>query len=251
MSTITTPAMPARIGLRWSGSVRTAVWAGSRTRLVDLLDRGLYWFEVRDAGSQQLLYSRGFCSVFGEWQTTVPAQQAVGHLSRVTAFPLAQTTGERRAQAASSGKWRELWTTTIDPHRGSCSMPTCRRRKGLDRVRKRASGGEGRRARAGRRLHGGGNGEIPCGCPADDGTSVRRRAVPVAASGFQRAGRWTWPPGASGIAQPREGIFRRSALSCQYNTFDLERYVLTFDNRTLRDVASAAPYDNLIILLNN
>ena len=39
-------------------------------------------------------------------------------------------------------------------------------------------------------------------------------------------------------------------MSAEYNIFDSERYVLTLDNRTLRDVASAAPYEFVEILVN-
>ena len=43
---------------------------------------------------------------------------------------------------------------------------------------------------------------------------------------------------------------RRTPVSAEYNIFDSERYLLTQDNRTLRDVASAAPYEFLEILVN-
>ena len=45
-------------------------WPGSRTRLLDSLGLGKYSFEVRDLKSDRLIYSRGFASVFGEWETT-------------------------------------------------------------------------------------------------------------------------------------------------------------------------------------
>ena len=44
--------------------------------------------------------------------------------------------------------------------------------------------------------------------------------------------------------------FRRSPLSAEYNIFDSERYLLTYDNRALRDAASAAPYEFLEIVVN-
>jgi len=39
-------------------------------------------------------------------------------------------------------------------------------------------------------------------------------------------------------------------VSAEYNIFDSERYVLTLDNRALRDAASAAPYEFIEILVN-
>lgn len=54
----------------------------------------------------------------------------------------------------------------------------------------------------------------------------------------------------SGISRPRAGVFRNTPLGTRYNAFDLERYVLTFDDRAWRDAASVAPYDFVLILVN-
>jgi len=58
------------------------------------------------------------------------------------------------------------------------------------------------------------------------------------------------PSDESGVSRPRAGQFRRTPLSAEYNIFDSERYLLTYDNRALRDAASAAPYEFLEILVN-
>jgi hypothetical protein len=52
------------------------------------------------------------------------------------------------------------------------------------------------------------------------------------------------------VNRPNAGVFRRTPLSAEYNIFDSERYVLTLDNRALRDAASAAPYEFIEILVN-
>jgi hypothetical protein len=53
-----------------------------------------------------------------------------------------------------------------------------------------------------------------------------------------------------GVNRPNAGVFRRTPISAEYNIFDSERYVLTLDNRALRDAASAAPYEFIEILVN-
>jgi hypothetical protein len=58
------------------------------------------------------------------------------------------------------------------------------------------------------------------------------------------------PAAQSGVHRPRTSDDRRTTVGAQYNIFDSERYVLTLDDRALRDVASAAPYDFLEILVN-
>ena len=59
------------------------------------------------------------------------------------------------------------------------------------------------------------------------------------------------PSAESGIHRPQAGVDRRTPVSTEYNIFDSERYALTLDNRMLRDVASAAPYEFLEILIND
>jgi hypothetical protein len=58
------------------------------------------------------------------------------------------------------------------------------------------------------------------------------------------------PVDRTGVNQPRTRDDRRTPLRTQYNIFDSERYVLTYDNKRLRDIASAAPYEFLEILVN-
>jgi hypothetical protein len=59
------------------------------------------------------------------------------------------------------------------------------------------------------------------------------------------------PPSAeSGVARPSTGKQRRTPVGTAYDAFGSERYVLTFDNRALRDVAAWAPYEFVTILVN-
>ena len=57
-------------------SVRVeGAWPGSRTQLVDRSNAGKYFFEIVDLESQTVLYSRGFASIYGEWETTGEARE--------------------------------------------------------------------------------------------------------------------------------------------------------------------------------
>ncbi len=55
--------------------VNDGEWAGSKTILIDELKLGKYFFEVKDIKTGELLYSRGFASIYGEWETTPDADQ--------------------------------------------------------------------------------------------------------------------------------------------------------------------------------
>ena len=62
-------------------------WPGSRTRLIDTLNLGNYFFEVIDRETNQPIYSRGFASVFGEWVTTDEAKERAGTFAESVRFP--------------------------------------------------------------------------------------------------------------------------------------------------------------------
>jgi hypothetical protein len=59
------------------------------------------------------------------------------------------------------------------------------------------------------------------------------------------------PTQESGISRPSTGVHHASPLGTRYDIFGSERYVLTLDNRALRDVAQYAPYEFIEILVNN
>src|SRR5688572_15765381 len=60
------------------------------------------------------------------------------------------------------------------------------------------------------------------------------------------------PPAAeSGVSRPSTGIYRDSPIGATYDAFGSERYVLTFDNRALRETAQFAPYEFIEVLVNN
>jgi hypothetical protein len=60
------------------------------------------------------------------------------------------------------------------------------------------------------------------------------------------------PPAAqSGVSRPSTGLHRASPAGTTYDAFGSERYLLTVDNRALREIAARAPYEALVILANN
>jgi hypothetical protein len=64
---------------------------------------------------------------------------------------------------------------------------------------------------------------------------------------------WALCPAAeeSGISRPSTGVHRASPLGASYDAFGSERYVLTFENRALRNVAQFAPYEFIEIITNS
>ncbi len=55
----------------------------------------------------------------------------------------------------------------------------------------------------------------------------------------------------SGTDYPHKGVIKNTLLNSSYNTFGTERYLTTFSYHKVMDVASAAPADHIVILVND
>jgi len=55
----------------------------------------------------------------------------------------------------------------------------------------------------------------------------------------------------SGIPRPSWGVHKRSPVGAAYDAFGSDRYILTFENRSFRAIASFAPYEFAVILAND
>ena len=231
--------------------VSDGAWAGSRTRLVDDLNLGKYLFEVIERRTNRVIYSRGFASIYGEWETTPESRAGLSHVSRVAAVSLAETPGPGRAEQA--GPRQQLPRDLVDGRRPGLAFRQPDRSGPDGRCvaapREWPALGKGRPARDRRGVHRGGGLQVSRRRAAAGRCAVRGGAVQEPAVGFQRLGSGLAIRGV-GRQPPRAAQFRRTPLSAEYNIFDSERYLLTYDNRALRDAASAAPYEFLEILVN-
>src|SRR5215203_5258191 len=97
--------------------VNDGAWPGSRTQLIDGTNLGPYQVEVRDAAGGALLYSRGFASIFGEWETTAEAKKAHRTFHESVRFPWPAAPVRVAIQKRDAANaFTEVWTTDIDPN---------------------------------------------------------------------------------------------------------------------------------------
>src|ERR1044071_888168 len=68
-------------------SIEPLPWPGDPQQAIDSSNLGKYFFEVRDAKTKELLYSRGFASIYGEWETTDEAKTVKRTFQESLRFP--------------------------------------------------------------------------------------------------------------------------------------------------------------------
>jgi hypothetical protein len=226
-------------------------WAGSVTRLVDETNLGAYRFLIHNAADGRLLYSRGFASIYGEWETTAEAREAHRTFHESLRFPWPKAPVrivlEKRSAANAFEPFAALEVDPADRHVNPADLAPLGDvwtvfehgppQQKVDVVVL----GEGYTADELPKFHDDVQRLVGRLFEYEPFRSRREdfnvRAIDV-------------PAAESGISRPHGGKYRRNPVATQYSIFDSERYVLTFDNRTFRDVLSAAPYEFAVILVN-
>ena len=227
-------------------------WPGNPRRPLDDLRLGPYFFEVEDVASGAVLYSRGFASIFGEWQTTEEALSVRRAFPESVRFPAPEKPAivslKRRQGRDTFTEVARFTVDPADPLIDRSSPPAPAPVLALEQHGPPAEKvdllilGDGYTAAEQEKFE----------------RDARRLAeLLFAQSPFKerRADFNVWafaPPAAeSGISRPSTGIYRRSPVGATYDAFGSERYILSFDDRAFRTAASFAPYDFAEILTNS
>jgi hypothetical protein len=226
-------------------------WPGNPARPLDDLNLGKYFFEVRDAASGRPLYSRGFASIYGEWQTTDEAKKIDRTFEESVRFPAPDapvTVVIEKRDAANA--FREIWRATIDPK--SMFVDSSIPPPPAPLVALQKSGDPSAKVD----LLILGDGYTREEEPKFERDARRLVDILFSTPPFKehRSDFNVWglcPPAAeSGISRPSTGVHRRNPAGSTYDAFGSERYVLTFDNHAFREIAQFAPYEFVEILAN-
>jgi hypothetical protein len=227
-------------------------WPGNPSQAIDNTNRGKYFFEVVDAASGRVLYSRGFSSVYGEWETTAEAQRIDRTFEESLRFP-APSSAVRVVVKKRDPKnaFHDVWTVAVDPADKFVLRKTATAAGPL--ITFHESGDPATKLD----LLILGDGYTEAERPKFERDARRLITTLFQTSPFKERQQdinvWGLVPAAaeSGISLPSQKIYRRSPIGTTYDAFDSERYVLTFDNKAFRDAASNAPYDVVEILVNS
>jgi hypothetical protein len=227
-------------------------WPGSRKHLMDDTNLGKFLFQVIDVASNRVVYSRGFCSIFGEWETTAEADQGVWRT-----FHESQRFPEPRMpcqlllkKRGTDGTFKEIFTTKLDPSSRFVD------RSGLNsagKVWEVFRNGEPQQ-KVDLLVLGDGYTQEELGKFRADVERLVSALFDTEPFRSRKSDFNVWaidlPSEESGISNPRGGTWSNSALGLSFNAFDSDRYVLSYENQTIREVAAQAPYDTMIMVFN-
>ncbi|HCY41417.1 MAG TPA: peptidase M64 [Prolixibacteraceae bacterium] len=224
-------------------------WAGSRINLIDTNGYGNHFVEVRTPETGKLIFSRGYCTLFGEWRTTPEAKitNRCYPESVVMPFPrekvVVSITGRN-----SDGVFEKMFEYTVDPK----SYFIKKERENLPVFDVVNSGDPAEKVDIVLLPEGYTEGQkelFEKDCNEFAKEFFRYAPFSKNKSNINIRGVWAASK-QEGPSIPGENIWNKTYLKASYYTFDSERYLMVDDFQGIRDVAGNAPYDYIYILAN-
>ena len=229
-------------------------WAGSLTNLIDKFNNGKYYLKIYDYNSGNLIYSKGFNTFFGEYASGddgINGIQKSFHETAIIPFPKNRIAFvlEKRNEA---NELQEFFRTLIDPQ----SIYIIK-----DRIKDES---------------------VDIFKPVNNGDPHTKVDIVILAEGYTKAEKEKFqkdlnrfveyffeqepyksqkndfniygvfqPSEESGTDLPGADIFVNTVLNTTFWSLGSERYLMTEDNKTMRDLAAFVTYDAIYIQVNH
>ena len=224
-------------------------WGGSKNALIDDTGYGTQLFKIIDQASGEVIYSRSFCTLFNEWQTTEEAQKVRKALPESVVFPFPKHPVRLELYSRNQkGTFDKKLEQDIDPNSYFIRKFTPQ----YETVEIAYNGNPDHRVDL---------------VLIPEGYSVNEKEKFISAcqnfakeffsyspykENFSRFNiRAVWAPSMeSGVTLPGEHVWRNTVAKAQFYTFDSERYQMIEDFQGLRDIAAHVPYDYIYVLSN-
>lgn len=227
-------------------------WPGDTARNLDDTNRGQNRVEVVDAKTGDLIYSRGFSTVFGEWRTTDEAARMSRSFHESVRFPKPdRPVRVRILKRDERNAFSVVWSVDVDTD----AQDVIRKqpRAPANPIPLRISGPSQKKVDL--LILGDGYTQAEMAKFESDARRLAQHLFDVSPFKERADDFNVWalavPTPQSGVSRPSTGVHHASALGTRYDIFGSERYVLALDNRALRDIAQHAPYEFIEILVNN
>ena len=231
--------------------IREPYWSGSKTNLVDNLEYGSYIVKVYEAGTENLLFSKGYQNLYGEWQTTDEANQVTKTFDESVIVPFPKVKIDiALCYKTWEGQLTEGMRFTVSPddyfirNYNNLNLPIYEAWIGNKDITKAVD-----------------IVILPEGYTQTEMGKFIKDCDFFVKSMFSYAPydryresfniRGVMAPSAeSGCTMPGDHIYKNTVMQFSFWTFDSERYCMSTDNRDIRDLAGQVPYDQIYILIN-
>jgi hypothetical protein len=226
-------------------------WAGPPDKLIDPFGYGNFKYEVFDLADNSLIFSRGFSSLFQEWQTTPEAKEIEKCFYEVVTMPYPKIQVILRiSMRLRNGQFGKLYETIVDPN-----DYYIKQEKTIDAAYTRIYG-------TGDPKHSVDLAFIAEGYRTDEMEKFRNDvrymadalfAEPPFSDYVDKINIWAVEAisSESGTDIPGDRIYVNTALNSSFYTFGTDRYVTTQDIKSVNDYAAVVPHDHIIVLINS
>jgi IgA Peptidase M64/Peptidase M64 N-terminus len=229
-------------------------WGGSLKNLIDNFNNGKYYYKIYDAASQTLIYSKGFDSYFGEYKTGDDGLKGIKrtyHESAIIPFPKQKIIFAVEMRGKDN-LLSEIYRSEINPDdlliiKDSISDKNVKVYESLKSgdphikvdvviLAEGYTAGEEKKfkndlARFTKILF--------------NQEPYKSKKDKFNVYGVFKASE------ESGVDEPDHNSFKKTILSATFYSLGSERYLLTEDNKTMRDLAASVPYDAIYIMVNH
>ena len=226
-------------------------WSGSKTNLIDTLEFGNYIVKVFEAGTDKLLFSKGYQNLYGEWQTTDEAKQVTKTFEESVIVPFPKVKIDIALfRKTWDGELVEGMRLTVNPddyfirNYDNLNLPVYAAWIGNRDITKAVDIvilPEGyTQAEMGKFIK---------DCDFFVKSLFNYEPYDRYRESFNVRGVMV-PSEESGCTMPGDKIYKNTVMRFSFWTFDSERYCMSTDNRDIRDLAGQVPYDQIYILVN-
>ncbi|KAF0140105.1 MAG: IgA Peptidase M64 superfamily [Stygiobacter sp.] len=230
--------------------IEEGIWSGSKKNLLDKLQFGHYMLKVLNPSDKQEIYSRGFSTLYQEWQTTEESKTTIRSMQGSVCFPFPKSKVlVELYRRDRKNIFQKLFEKEVDP---ASYFIIKEKIKPFTYFKVHYSGESSNKLDIV---------FIPEGYNKDEMTKFKDDCTRFAGYLFDytpfkenksKINIWgvEAPSAESETDIPGKGIWKQTILNSRFYTFDSERYLMTSDYHTVKDVAANAPYDQIFILVN-
>jgi hypothetical protein len=230
--------------------IEEPIWSGSHKNLIDKFKYGNYMLRVYDSVSNSIIYSRGFSTLYQEWQTTEEARHIQRSMSGAVIMPFPKSMVRVEIYKRDRrNNFEKKFEYNVDPQSYFIIKEPV---KPYPNFQVHYSGAPSQKLDIV---------IIPEGYTEDEMDKFRDDCNRFAGYLFEyspfkeyseKINIWgvEAPSPESGTDIPGKNIWARTLLNSRFYTFDSERYLMTTDYHSIRDLAANAPNDQIFILVN-